>query len=180
MRIDVRADLSQARAALRYYQREAVPKAAASALNRVGQHANTLAVRELADIAGLKQKDVREAMSRTRATWNNLETRLKAIGKALNLIRFSARQTKAGVTASAWGKRRLYPGTFIGNQGRTVFKRRIIGGTRAGRLPIDPVHGPSLPREFARETFLQKLEQAVTLKWRAEFAAQLRYYLGKI
>lgn len=180
MRIDVRADLSAARRQLYSWQKSAIPKAAAAALNRVGTHANSLAVKELAGVTGLKQKDVREAMSRSRATWANLETRLKTIGRALNLIRFAARQTKKGVTASAWGKRRVYPGTFIANQGRTVFKRRTVGGKRAGRLPIDAVHGPSLPREFARATFVRKLETAVTLKWREEFSRQLRYYLGKL
>lgn len=180
MKIDVRADLAAARRQLYSWQHSAIPKAAASALNRVANHANSLAVRDLAKVTGLKQKDVRAAMSRTRATWANLQARIATIGRALNLIRFAARQTKKGVTASAWGKRRLYRGTFIANAGRTVFKRATVGGKRAGRLPIAPVHGPSLPREFGRKAFLDKLEQAATLKWREEFARQLRYYLGKL
>jgi hypothetical protein len=180
VKIDVRADIEAARARLRYHLRPAIPKAAAAALNRVGTHANSLAVKELAEVTGLKQKDVREALSRTRATWANLQTKIAAIGRALNLIRFGARQTKRGVTASAWGRRRLYAGTFIANKGRTVFKRAKVGDKRAGRLPIAPVHGPSIPREFGRKALTGKLEAAVLTRWRVEFAAQLKYYIGKL
>ena len=45
-----------------------------------------------------------------------------------NVIEFGARQTKKGVTAKVWGKRRIYRGAFIGsgrNSGkRLVFKKR--------------------------------------------------------
>lgn len=180
MKIDVRADVAKARRTLRSWQQSALPKATAAALNRMGDQARTLAVKELAAVTGLKQKDVRAGLSRQRATWSKLSTAVIAIGKSLNLIRFGARQTKAGVSASAWDKRRIYPGTFIANQGRTVFRRETVGGKRVGRLPIVPVHGPSLPREMAKAAVMDKLAQAVQAKWPAEFARQLQYYLSKL
>lgn len=174
MKIDIKGDVAAARRRLNDMQRRILPAATNRALNRTGDHANTLTVRELAGITGLKQKDVRAAMTRVRANFSNLTYRLAAIGRALNLIRFGARQTKKGVSASAWGKRKIYRGTFIANQGRTVFVR-----TSHARLPIKAVHGPSLPREFGRAEFMARLKEAVTVKWRAEFSAQLNYYLNK-
>jgi hypothetical protein len=174
MKIDIKVDVEAARQRLNYFQRSVIPKATAAALNRTGDYANTLTVRDLSKVTGLKQKDVRTALNRVRATWNNLEYRLAVIGKALNLIRFSARQTKKGVSASAWGKRKIYRGTFIANQGRTVFVR-----TSKARLPIRPVYGPSLPREFGRTEFLGNLRKAIIVKWRAEFERQLNYYLTR-
>ncbi len=174
MKIDIKADVAAARRQLYSWQHSVIPKATAAALNRTGDHANTLTVRDLSDISGLKQKDVRAAMRRVRAKWGNLEYRLAALGRALNLIRFGARQTKKGVSASAWGKRKIYKSTFIANQGRTVFVRE-----GKARLPIRAVHGPSLPREFGRAQFMNNLKAAVTLKWRTEFAHQLAYYLSK-
>lgn len=174
MKIDIKGDVAAARRRLNDTQRRILPAATNRALNRTGDHANTLTVRELAGVTGLKQKDVRAAMTRTRSNFSNLTYRLAAIGKALNLIRFGARQTKKGVSASAWGARKVYKGTFIANQGRTVFVRES-----AKRLPIRPVHGPSLPREFARADFMARLKEAVSIKWRAEFTAQLNYYLNK-
>lgn len=174
MKIDIKADVAAARRQLYSWQHNVIPKATAAALNRTGDHANTLTVLDLAEVTGLKQKDVRAAMRRVRAKWGNLEYRLAAIGRALNLIRFGARQTKKGVSASAWGKRKIYKSTFIANQGRTVFVRE-----GKARLPIKAVHGPSLPREFGRAQFMNNLKAAVTLKWRTEFAHQLAYYLRK-
>lgn len=174
MKIDIKADVAAARRRLTGLQRNVIPQATTRALNRTGDHANTLTVRDLAKVTGLKQKDVRAALQRVRANFSNLTYRLTALGRALNLIRFAARQTKKGVSASAWGKRKIYRGTFIANQGRTVFVR-----TSEARLPIKAVHGPSLPREFGRAEFMANLRTAVTTKWRAEFQAQLNYYLNK-
>lgn len=174
MQINIKSDVAAARRRLTRTQREVLPKATARALNRTGDFANTRSVRDLAKATGLKQKDVRAALIRTRATWNRLTYLIASIGKALNLIRFNARQAKAGVSASAWGVRKIYRGTFIANQGRTVFKRE---GT--ARLPIKPVYGPSLPREFGRAEFAARLREAVQAKWRDEFAHQLNYYLNR-
>lgn len=174
MQLNIKADVAAARRRLSDIQRRVLPAATNRALNRTGDHANTITVRDLAQVTGLKQKDVRAVMTRTRSNFGNLTYRLAAIGRALNLIRFGARQTKKGVSASAWGQRKIYRGTFIANQGRTVFVRES-----AKRLPIRPVHGPSLPREFARAEFMARLKAAVATKWRSEFAAQLNYYLNK-
>lgn len=185
MKIDIKADVAAARRRLNNTQRQVLPKAVARALNRTGDHANTLTVRGLAKVSGLKQKDVRAAMARTRATWNRLSYLISATGRALNLIRFGARATKKGVSAAAWGVRKIYRGTFIANQGRTVFRRTHgkympsrKGNTKHSEA-IVPMHGPSLPREFGRAEFLSNLKTAVAVKWRDEFSRQLNYYLNK-
>ncbi|MCK7495165.1 MAG: hypothetical protein MZW92_31785 [Comamonadaceae bacterium] len=120
-------------------------------------------------------------MSRTRATWADLQTKIAAIGRALNLIRFGARQTqRAALPPRPGAGAGLYAGTFIANKGRTVFKRAKVGDKRAGRLLIAPVHGPSIPREFGRKALTGSLEAAVLTRWRVELAAQLKYYIGKL
>lgn len=179
MRIDVKADIKAALRELNRVQREQVPKAAARALNTTASQVQSAAVKELAAETGLKQKDVREVLRRTRATWTNLVAAVIATGRAVNLIRFT-RQTRdaarkgPGVRANAWGKPRVYRGTFIGNQGRTVFVRQ-----GEGRLPIKPVHGPSIPREMAREKVKKHLEQTIKTRWPINFARELKYYLSR-
>ena len=179
LRVDVKADIKAALRELNRVQREQVPKAAARALNTTATQAQGAAVKELAAETGLKQKDVRAAMHRTRATWRNLVAAVVATGRAVNLIRFT-RQTRdaarkgAGVRANAWGKSRVYRGTFIGNQGRTVFVRE-----GEARLPIKAVHGPSIPREMAREKVLKHLDQTIRTRWPINFARELKYYLSR-
>ena len=43
----------------------------------------------------------------------------------MSLIKFGARQTKKGVSAKAWGKRKIYRGAFIGG-GRNSGKRLVF------------------------------------------------------
>lgn len=179
MEISVKADVQAALREVSRWQREAVPKAAAHALNTTARQVQSAAVKELARETGLKQKDIRVALSRVRATWTRLQSEVIATGRAVNLIRFT-RQSRAqarkagGVRANAWGVSRLYRGTFIGNLGRTVFKR-----AGKGRMPIRAVHGPSIPREMAREKVSRILRTVAETNWAENFARDLRYYLNR-
>lgn len=179
MQINVKADVQQALRELSHAKAQ-VRQAAARALNRTAEQVQSAAVKEIARETGLKQKDVRVAMSRRRAKASNLVAVVIATGRAVNLIRFT-KQTReqarraGGVIANAWGKSRLYPGTFIANLGRTVFVRR-----GKERLPIRAVHGPSIPREMAREKVAKHLETVIKTRWPINFAADLKFYLGKI
>jgi hypothetical protein len=178
LRVNVKHDVNRALRALGN-DRAAVKKAAARALTRTADQVRSAAVKEIARETGLKQKDVRVALSRVRATVGKLLAAVVAVGRAVNLIRFT-RQTReqarraGGVVANAWGRRRLYRGTFIGNQGRTVFRR--VGESR---LPITVVHGPSIPREMARENVAKQLARVIRTRWPINFEADMRFYLSR-
>ena len=66
------------------------------------------------------------------------------------MIEFGARQTKKGVSAKVWGKRRVYKHAFIGS-GRNSGKQLVFGKTRGDPKKLKALHGPSLPREFERQ-----------------------------
>lgn len=174
MQISVKHDVQSALRSLSDLQRNAVPRAAARALNRTADQVQSAAVKEIAAETGLLQKDVRAVLTRIRATWDKLTAVVISSGRAANLIRFGARQTRAGVSANAWGKRKVYPHTFIANQGRTVFVRR-----GAARLPIRPVFGPSIPREMAREKVAALLKRTAAERWPINFKSELDFYTGK-
>ena len=80
----------------------------------------------------------------------------------LSLKEFSPRQTKAGVSAAPWGKRRVFPHSFIGKNGH-VFVRGKVDGKRVGRLPIYKLFGPNIPKEMvkdeAEKTFYRETEK---------------------
>jgi hypothetical protein len=177
--IDVKFDVQ---AALRRNKgrERAVRQAAVRALNRTAQQVQTASVKAIARETGLKQKDVRVAMRRLRAKPSNLVATVIATGKAVNLIRFTRQTRRAarragGVIANAWGRKRLYRGTFIGNAGRTVFAR-----TSKARLPIEPKYGPSVPRELAREYVAKFVRQTIRTSWPINFQSDLKYYLGRV
>lgn len=187
--IDIRADIKAVERQLSKAQRQVVPRAAAHALNTTARQVQSAAVKQIARETGIKQKDVRVALSRLKASWRTLTASVVASGRALNLIRFvtpakqksGAFRKQAGVIANAWGKKRVYPGTFIGNKGRTVFRRAKGAGPsgRVKRLPILPVWGPSIPRTMATKEVEQQLETTARTRWPVNFRQDLKFYLSR-
>ena len=104
-----------------------VQKALVTSLNKMGKEVMTQAKRELKDATGLKAGTVAKKMAKDKARRNDETYTIRIKSRYLNLIEFNARQTKKGVSAKAWGKRKNYRGAFIGrgqNSGKElVFKK---------------------------------------------------------
>ena len=128
MEIQVKNTINQAIRNVRHLHRHYVKKALVTSLNKVGKEVMTQAKRELAGATGLKVGRVAKKFKKDKATKHDETFSLWVRGRRLNLVEFDARQTKKGVTAKAWGKRKLYPNTFFGsgkNSGKKlVFKKR--------------------------------------------------------
>lgn len=101
------------------------------------------------------------------------ETSVTLIGKAraIGLEAFSGRwggAKSAGATAQVFvgNGAHVYAGAFIavGASGnRQIFDRKIVGGRRAGRLPLKPLYGPSVAamlRKGDRESRLADFAQS--------------------
>lgn len=123
MKIDFTVDIQKAMRDLSAAHQRMVPAAASSALNRVATSARTTAVRTIRGETAIKASEVRKYISLRRASRANLVAQITTKSHAPNLIRYGAREVKKGVSANAWGKRRIYRDAFIGNAGRTVFSR---------------------------------------------------------
>ncbi len=142
-----------------------VPRAINAAINKTSSKVRTIVIREVAKETGLKQKEVRQFVSLRKSNLRTFTGIIRSIGRTLNLIRFNARQTKVGVSAKAWGVTRVYRGAFIANQGRTVFIR-----ISRKRVPIRPLHGPSIPRTIINQKIYPAQDKVV----RAEHPKNLR------
>ncbi len=151
-----------------------VEKAATRSLNRTNNQVATIAGRLIAKKMGISSKVVRAGLFKIKASKRNLSAVTTASGRPLNLIRFKSRQTKRGVSASAWGKRKVYKGAFIGNQGRTVFKR-----TGQQRLPIKPVWGPSIPKTMVQDIIVNAMSDHAHNQWQKNFARDMQFYLDR-
>jgi hypothetical protein len=144
--------------------------AASRALNRAIASARTVAVRDLSRSTGIKpQAAIRDRLPIKQASPDRLAAEIGVHAYTPNLVRFAARQTRAGVSASAWGKRKVYRGTFLGNNGRTVFKR-----AGKARLPIKPVYGPRLAKEFVEPAVIRAMNTVAGERWRKELNHELQ------
>ena len=105
-----------------------IQKALVTSLNKIGAEVFTQAKRELRDATGLKAGVVAKGMKKDKARRGDEEYSIFIKSRYLNVIEFGARQTKRGVSAKVWGKRKIYRGAFIGswrNSGKQlVFKKR--------------------------------------------------------
>lgn len=111
------------------------------AINHTGDKARTQVIRALAKQTGLNYGVVKNAV-RTGRAWGagedaskfvdgrgSLEYVLSTKGGDISLKYFKARETRQGVTAAPFGKRKLFPGTFI------------LGGRFPKRKTADKLNG---------------------------------------
>lgn len=124
------------------------------ALNHTGAKAKTQVVRKLTDQTGLQRKTIVKAVRESKAFGAGLRYELSSKGGNVSLKFFKARETRKGVSAAPWNRRRVYPSTFM-KGGK--FPKRVplpFGGhvfARAGssRLPINKQKsGLYIPKEM--------------------------------
>jgi len=156
------------------------PVAIARAVNRTLSTVQTATVRALATNTNLAQKDVRKALSITRARPGNPEGVLRVTGRRIPLLAFGARQTRGGVTYRLGQGRGLAPSAFLATMRsghRGVFKRK-----GSPRLPITELFGPSLPHVVVNQRIFEALQVKgqETLKARLEHEIQFLIDRGAV
>ena len=145
------------------------PIGVARALNATNAKVNTQVSRTLAKQTGLRVTYVKGALSRHNASPGNLVAAVRARGPYIPMKQFGARETRKGVSVSAWGKRQVLDGTFMkGGRfphrvalalGGHVFKR--VGSPGSGKQKIAVVWGPAIPVEMVKDASKAAFESTV-------------------
>lgn len=106
---------------------ERFPNVLPRIVNQVGDRAKTQVVRNLTKQTGLPRKTIVKAVGDpTRARPGRLSYEMVTRGGNIRLKYLAPRETRPGVTAKPWGKRTLFPGTFM--KGGAFPNRKIVGG----------------------------------------------------
>jgi hypothetical protein len=132
------------------------------AINHTGDRATTVVRRSVAKQTGASYAKVRAETKSYKASVSRIVYDLVGKGeRAVGLIHYGASQRAGGVSARPWGKRRVFPGTFIAapaGRSAQVFRRTgEIGIATAGRYKgqrrekIAKLYGPSIPVEMLRD-----------------------------
>jgi hypothetical protein len=195
LKIDVRgaAELQRKLAGV---SREIRDKAMQPAINKVADKARTEINRAITQEYAVKATEVRQAVTLRRAGGGNLTAIIEIFGSAskrgrsANLIRFlgalnglaarGAKAKKADIAAlekqlgfiirRAGGLKKI-EGAFIGNKGRTVFRR-----TGKARLPIEPLQVIGFSQMFKS----RKIERRVMERIEAELPIEIQRAIKKI
>jgi hypothetical protein len=174
--IKIKGDLSAIERALK--QEPKLAKAAAvSALNKSVTQAQTAGVRQLAKQKRLPIRVVKRRTKVQRANAKRLYAALVTLTTGIPIDQLNARDLKKG-GISAGGKR--YPHAFrakVGAEKALIFERKVFGGHRVGRLPIERVKIPLLPE--ADPIFLAAVRQVLGTKLETIYAQELKFRLTK-
>lgn len=155
-------------------------RAAVSAMNKTVAKARTAMSREIRSEFNLSASVVNDGLRVRRASLVNGLAHIEAVlespsrhGRAMNLIHFSATQTKAGVSVKIKrvGGKKVVRSAFIANKGRTVFRR-----TGETRLPIEPVQTIAVQQMFNTRRIKEVVMQMMRDEFPAQFAVAARYF----
>lgn len=186
--LNVQADVRGTERWLTGLRKKAVPKAASMAINRVAATVRSRGVKAIAQTTSLKQRKVREAVViAVKARRANLTAVIRARPHGINLIEFVAAakrvpgafRRQAGVSARAWGQRKVYAGTFIGKGPRSG-KLIVAVRTSKARGPLKGISGPSIPRVFVGEEVQREMLSTAKARWPIEFERALRVALSRV
>lgn len=126
------------------------------ALARGGDMVRTQVYRALAKQTGLKRKVIVRAIRTKRPSFTDLTYELSATGGDIALKYFSPRETRAGVSAAPFGKRRVFPSTFMKgglfpNRHGGVFHGHVVKRGGADRFPVEiQKSGVIIPAEMVQ------------------------------
>ena len=141
----------------------------AMALNKTATTVNTSVKKAVAKQMGTSQQNVVKhgGMKLLKASASNLTAAIDVRGGYMPLKDFGPNQTRKGVSAAAWGKRKLYDGTFLNKGRRAATGIGPVGRARAGghvfkntgkfnkvskrNNAIEALWGPAVPREVVRD-----------------------------
>ena len=103
--------------------------------------ARTQVYRALTRQTGLKRQVIVRALKIRRPSYDDLRYEIRASGGDIALKYFSPRETRAGVSAAPFGKRTVFPHTFMKggrfpNRSGLVFQGHVVKRVGSDRFPV--------------------------------------------
>lgn len=178
MKVTLSNDIRQVRNNLNKLEREVLPQAINRSINRVGAKSQTQVRRHVAKEVGITQKVLKQRGFFAGIRSNVRTQTFKIIIKygSIPLKDFNPKQTKKGVTARAWGKRKLYQGAFVSETiGRHVFVRKT-----KKRLPIKKLYGPIPSRLADTPEVERKVGKVINESFKTELRRNISFYATKL
>lgn len=183
MKISIQTNFPQVAAQLARLQADIAGNVLARSLNAVMAQASTAMSREIRSEFNLSADYVRQRLRIKRAFARGGQFSLSAelIGgggkrRSANVIQFMRGTGKRGVkVVIKKGRAKEIAGAFVGNKGRTVFRR--LG---ASRLPIEPVRTIDVAQMFNTRRINARVLQTIDARFPIIVERELRFALSKL
>lgn len=180
MKLDIQTNFADVAKQIKELHEDVATKATARALNATMAQAKTAMSKEIRATFVISASKVSESLKVNKAIAKGGLFRMEASlespsqrGRSINLINFGAKQVKGGVSVkiSRNGSRKLIPGAFIGNKGRTVFKRE-----GKDRLPIKALQTIDIAQMFNTKTINKAVIAVIQERFPIIFEREAKYY----
>lgn len=198
MKFDIRDNFAEVKRALAQAHTDIRDKAMARALNRTAEQGQTQMIRGISREFNIPQSEVRSAIRISRAKPGSggtfltvdIEALQRKRGRGFNVIRFVEKKTtlaqakkrrKAGTINQLHfqikrsGGKQLISGAFIGNKGRTVFKRE-----GKERLPIKAVTTIDVAQMFNTKRINQQVVKFMLDKFPSVLDREIAFYTKRL
>lgn len=172
VRFNMAAEARRVQRTIQRYGDKVAKQALPRAMNKTATTVRSRGVKKIATEMGTVQRTVRKVTRIDRASVARPYSAIIWTGRPLTLIEFNARQTRRGVTAKAWGQRKLYRGGFIARM--PTGKVQTVARKGRARLPLKTLYGPSVPRTAARDDVRRILVLATKERMPIEMKAAIR------
>jgi hypothetical protein len=183
VKITIKHNFPEVQRQLDQLHEDVAKQALVRAVNRTMEQAKTAMSRQIRTEFNLPAAKVNAALRIIRASYRGGQFTVQATlespskkGRSLNLINFNARQTSKGVTfqVKKGTGRKLIPGAFIANDGRTVFIR-----TGKPRLPIKALQTIDVAQMFNTRRINHKVVDTMKAKFPEVFAREAKFYTDR-
>lgn len=175
--VDVRGDISAHIRGLNALQREVIPVATVTSLNKTATTVRSKARRETAIKMGVQQKEIAKAFYINKATLVSRQAKITAKPWKVSLLKFKARQMLSGVAHTAVGVDNPLAHAFIAtmpNGKPGVFKRLT-----KKRLPIAKQYGTTPAQAFGSAAIFAYNKDLSVKRFNEVFPKEMRYRLMK-
>lgn len=159
-----------------------VNQATVRALNKTATTVRAEAARKVGKDYNIRIGAAKSQMLITRATRNSIKAVISVSGRPIPLVEFDARQTRRGVSVKVKGSRKIVGPAFIATMKsghRGVYLREMVGGKRAGRLPIKQLFSLSLPVAFSQRQIMDALLASASGRFVETLKQEMRFVLLK-
>lgn len=197
MQLSIKHNFPDVQRRLQSLERSIAERALVSAVNRTLDQASVGMRREITAEFNVSTQFVRQRLNLKRATRGRaleISATLSGSGKnrgkrAANIIAFverkvtlaeARRRAKAGtleqlfVKVKRKGAAKPLKGAFIGNKGRTVFRR-----TGSKRLPIEPVQVIDIPQMFTTQRINSKVIRLINQRLPVNVDREVRFFTSR-
>jgi Prophage minor tail protein Z (GPZ) len=176
--ITVKDNIDELLKELSIFNKQVIEQATVRTLNEAARTVQGRAAKAIAKDIGTAQKNVTRRIHVKPARSNKLvSTVYPEQPFSFRLAHFKPRQTKAGVSVAAWGKRKIYPHTFLAQvkAGDREIEGVFVRKTKA-RLPIKQLWGPSIPKTFATDHITKQMESIARERFSTRMEHNLKHY----